>query len=110
MLISDTGRRAGRLVLRLCFVGPDRCNICGSRVRFWSFPRKLRRQAARHGFPRRVLEFAPSAYLRGRADLQHRTADLMMAGVDDVVDITDMPCAEPRCSILRDPFREDHTI
>ena len=40
---------------------------------------------------RRVLEFAPSAplsaYLRSRADLQHRTADLMMAGVDDVVDI-----------------------
>jgi SAM-dependent methyltransferase len=44
---------------------------------------------------RRVLEFAPSttmsAYLRSRADLQYRTADLMMAGVDDVVDITDMP-------------------
>ncbi|MEI8081072.1 MAG: methyltransferase domain-containing protein [Actinomycetes bacterium] len=44
---------------------------------------------------RRVLEFAPSAplsaYLRGRADLQYRTADLMMAGVDDVVDLTDMP-------------------
>ena len=44
---------------------------------------------------RRVLEFAPSAplsaYLRSRADLKHRTADLMMGGVDDVVDITDMP-------------------
>lgn len=44
---------------------------------------------------RRVLDFAPSpvlsAYLRSRADLQYRTADLMMAGVDDVVDITDMP-------------------
>ncbi len=34
----------------------------------------------------------------------------MMARVDEVVDITDMPCAEPRCPILRDPFREDHTI
>jgi hypothetical protein len=44
---------------------------------------------------RRVLEFAPSAplsaYLRSRADLQYRIADLMMAGVDDVVHITDMP-------------------
>lgn len=44
---------------------------------------------------RRVIEFAPSAalssYLRGRPDLQYRTADLMMAHVDDIVDVTDMP-------------------
>lgn len=33
---------------------------------------------------------ALSAYLRGRGDLEYRTADLMMSGVDDVVDITDM--------------------
>lgn len=42
----------------------------------------------------RFLEFAPSPslskYLRRRADLQYRTADLLMPGVDDVVDITDM--------------------
>ena len=46
------------------------------------------------GSVRRVVEFAPSAalsaYLRSRADLQYRTADLMTAGVDDVVDITDI--------------------
>lgn len=44
---------------------------------------------------RRVLDFAPSVplsnYLRGRSDFKYRTADLMMSGVDDVVDITDMP-------------------
>jgi hypothetical protein len=49
----------------------------------------------RPGGVRRVLEFAPSAplsaYPLSCADLQYRTADLMMAGVDDVVDITDMP-------------------
>lgn len=43
---------------------------------------------------RRVLEFAPSpaltGYLRSRPDFEHRTADLMMDDVDDVVDITDM--------------------
>jgi SAM-dependent methyltransferase len=42
----------------------------------------------------RVLEFAPSAglaeYLRSRADVRYRSADLLMKGVDDVVDITDM--------------------
>jgi SAM-dependent methyltransferase len=136
VLLSDTGRRAGRFILRVLFVGPGQCNLCGSRVRFWSVPREFGRMMAKHGFPyslddfetlnrrrcvcpvcfsldrdrlyklyvdrflrpdgvRRVLEFAPSAslsgYLRGRADLQYRTADLMMAGVDDVVDITDMP-------------------
>jgi SAM-dependent methyltransferase len=136
MPISDTGGRVGRLVRRICFVGPDHCNVCGSRVRFWRFPWTFRLQLARHGFPyslddfetlnhrrytcpvcfssdrdrlyklyvdrfmqpdgiRRVLEFAPSAplsaYLRSRGDFQYRTADLMMAGVDDVVDITEMP-------------------
>jgi SAM-dependent methyltransferase len=44
---------------------------------------------------RRVLDFAPSQplseYLRSRSDFSYRSADLMMAGVDDVVDITDMP-------------------
>ena len=110
--------------------------MCGTRVRFLSITRRVRRPLARHGCPyslddfetmnhrrylcpvcgsvdrdrlyklyvdrflqpdgvRRVLEFAPSAplsaYLRSRADLKHRTADLMMGGVDDVVDITDMP-------------------
>jgi SAM-dependent methyltransferase len=136
MLLSDTGRRAGRLIRRVCFVGSGQCNICGSRVRFRSISRMLGGMLARHGCPyslddfetlnhrrylcpvcgsadrdrfyklyvdrflqpdgvRRVLEFAPSAplaaSLRSRADLQYRTADLMMAGADDVVDITDMP-------------------
>lgn len=49
----------------------------------------------RPGHVRRVLELAPSApfsaYLGSRGDVEQRTADLMMAGVDDVVDITDMP-------------------
>jgi hypothetical protein len=136
MLLSDTGRRAGRLLRRVYYVGPGQCNICGSRVRFRSVSRMLGGTLAKYGCPyslddfetlnhrrylcpvcgsadrdrlyklyvdrflqpegvRRVLEFAPSAplsaYLRSRADLQYRTADLMMAGVDDVVDITDMP-------------------
>lgn len=139
MMFSDIGRGAGRLIRRVCFVGPDECNICGSRVRFLSFTRRLGRTLARYDCPyslddfetlnhrrylcpvcfsadrdrlyglyvdrflrsndvRRVLEFAPSAplsaYLRNRANLQHRTADLMMTGVDDVVDITDMPMYE----------------
>ncbi|MBX9641055.1 MAG: class I SAM-dependent methyltransferase [Mycobacteriaceae bacterium] len=42
-----------------------------------------------------MVEFAPaatlSAFLRSRTDLEYRTADLMMPGVDDLVDITDMP-------------------
>ncbi len=38
-------------------MGPGECNICGSRVRFWSFPRKLRRQAATHGFPHSLDDF-----------------------------------------------------
>jgi SAM-dependent methyltransferase len=136
MLLLDTGRRAGRLIRRMYYVGPGQCNICGSRVRFRSVSRMLGGTLAKHGCPyslddfetlnhrrylcpvcgsadrdrlyqlyidrflqpdgvRRVLEFAPSAplsgYLRSRADFQYRTADLMMAGVDDVVDITDMP-------------------
>jgi hypothetical protein len=39
----------------------------------------------------RVPEFAPSTYPRSRADLHYRTADLVLVGVDDVVDIADMP-------------------
>jgi len=136
MQLSDTRRRAGRLLRRVCYVGPRQCNVCGSWVRFRSITRWLSGTLNASGFPysvddfetlnhrqylcpvcgsadrdrlyklyidrflqpegvRRVLEFAPSAplsaYLRSRADLQHRTADLMMGGVDDVVDITDMP-------------------
>jgi SAM-dependent methyltransferase len=136
MLFSDARRRASRLALRVCFVGPGRCSVCGSRVRFRSITRTLGRTLTKHGCPyslddfetmnhsryicpvcfsvdrdrlyklyfdrflqpygvRRVLEFAPSAplaaYLRSRADFQYRTADMMMTGVDDIVDITDMP-------------------
>lgn len=70
------------------------CPVCGAvdRDRLYKlyFDRFLRPDGVR-----RVLDFAPSAplsaYLRGRADLRYRTADLMMTGVDDVVDITSMP-------------------
>lgn len=135
-MLSDTGRRAGRFIRRVCFAGSGHCNVCGSRVRFFSITRRLGSVLAKHGcryslddfetlnhrrylcpvcgsadrdrlyklyfdrfLPpdrvRRVLEFAPSAplaaYLRSRDDVRYRSADLMMAGVDDVVDITDMP-------------------
>lgn len=42
----------------------------------------------------RLVDFAPSGplskYLRGRPDIAYRSADLMMPGVDDVVDIMDL--------------------
>ena len=70
------------------------CPVCGSADRDRLYKLYVDRFLQPEGV-RRVLEFAPSAplsaYLRSRADLQYRTADLMMAGVDDVVDITDMP-------------------
>ncbi|WP_293044735.1 methyltransferase domain-containing protein [Mycobacterium sp.] len=136
MPLSDTARRAARLIRRVCFAGPGQCNICGSRIRFLSVTRRLGGELAMYGFPysldqmetinhrryvcpvcgsvdrdrlyklyidrfllpdgvRRVLEFAPSAplsaYLRGRDDFSYRNADLMMSGVDDIVDIVDMP-------------------
>jgi SAM-dependent methyltransferase len=135
-MLSDTGRRAGHFIRRVCFAGSGHCNVCENRVRFFSISRRLGGTLAKHGCAyslddfetmnhqkylcpvcgsadrdrlyrlyldrflqpdrvRRVLEFAPSAalsaYLRSRADLRYRSADLMMAGVDDVVDITDMP-------------------
>jgi len=69
------------------------CPVCGSADRDRLYKLFVDRFLQPDGV-RRVLEFAPaaplSAYLRSRADLQYRTADLMMAGVDDVVDITDM--------------------
>ena len=136
MPFSDISSRAGRVIRRVCFVGPGQCNLCGSRVRFLSVSRLLGQELASYGCTYslddfetlnhrryfcpicgssdrdrlyklyidrflppagvcRVLEFAPSKtlspYLRGRADMQHRTADLMMSDVDDVVDIMDMP-------------------
>ena len=72
------------------------CPVCGSADRdrlyklyldnfFFTGPDRVRR----------VLEFAPSrslsSYLRSRPDVEYRSADLMMSGVDDVVDITNMP-------------------
>jgi SAM-dependent methyltransferase len=70
------------------------CPVCGSADRDRLYQLYIDRFLQPDGV-RRVLEFAPSAplsgYLRSRADFQYRTADLMMAGVDDVVDITDMP-------------------
>jgi len=134
-MLSDTMRRAGRAIRRVCFAGSDHCNVCGSRVRFLSITRRLGGTLTKHGYPYslddfetlnhrhylcpvcisadrerlyklyvdrflpsgrlwRVLDFAPSRalseYLRGRADVRYRSADLMMKGVDDVVDITDM--------------------
>jgi SAM-dependent methyltransferase len=70
------------------------CPVCGSADRDRLYRLYVDRFLQPDGV-RRVLDFAPSPslsrYLRGRADLGYRTADLMMAGVDDVVDITDMP-------------------
>lgn len=69
------------------------CPVCGSSDRDRLYKLYIDKFLPPSGV-RRVLEFAPvpalSAYLRGRADLEYRTADLMMSGVDDVVDITDM--------------------
>ena len=69
------------------------CLVCGASDRDRLYALYLERFLPA-GLTRRVLDFAPSEplseYLRGRGDLEHRTADLMMPGVDDVVDITDM--------------------
>lgn len=70
------------------------CPVCGSsdRDRLYKlyFDRFLEPDRLRS-----LIEFAPSeplaAYLRSRADLRYRSADLMMPKADDVVDITDMP-------------------
>lgn len=71
-----------------------RCPVCGSFDRDRLYKLYIDRFLTPDGV-RRVLDFAPSAplsaYLRGRADFVYRSADLMMPGVDDVVDITDMP-------------------
>ncbi|OBJ50251.1 hypothetical protein A9W95_24410 [Mycobacterium sp. 1423905.2] len=70
------------------------CPVCGAADRDRLYKLYFDRFMPAGGV-QRVLEFAPSAplssYLRHRADFEHRTADLMMDGVDDVVDITDMP-------------------
>lgn len=70
------------------------CQLCGSSDRDRLYKLYIDRFLPPDAL-RRVVEFAPSAplatYLRSRDDFQHRTADLMMDGVDDVVDITDMP-------------------
>ncbi|KQH77894.1 hypothetical protein AO501_31420 [Mycobacterium gordonae] len=70
------------------------CPVCGSTDRDRLYQLYVERFLPPGGL-RRVVEFAPtaalSAYLRGRDDFQYRSADLMMPGVDDVVDITDMP-------------------
>ncbi|WP_246133359.1 methyltransferase domain-containing protein [Mycobacterium helveticum] len=69
------------------------CPVCGSIDRDRLYKLYVDQFLRPDGI-RRVLEFAPSAplsaYLRSRADFQYRTADLMMTGVDDVVDIMDM--------------------
>ncbi len=71
------------------------CPVCRSNDRDRLYKLYIDRYLQPNASIRRVLEFAPStalsAYLRSRTDLRYRTADLMMAGVDDVVDITDMP-------------------
>ncbi|SON58702.1 Ubiquinone/menaquinone biosynthesis C-methyltransferase UbiE [Mycobacterium simulans] len=70
------------------------CPVCGSTDRDRLYKLYIDRFLEPDG-PRRVVDFAPTAALaaslRIRGDLQYRTADLMMPGVDDVVDITDMP-------------------
>jgi SAM-dependent methyltransferase len=70
-----------------------RCPVCGSFDRDRLYKLYIERFFEPDGV-RRVLDFAPSAplaaYLRSRDSLVYRSADLMMDGVDDVVDITDM--------------------
>lgn len=70
------------------------CPVCGSVDRDRLYKLYIDRFLPPDGV-RRVLEFAPSAplsaYLRSRPDFQYRSADLMMAGADDLVDITNMP-------------------
>lgn len=51
MQLSDTVRRAGRLIRRVYFAGPGHCNICGSRIRFLSVTRRLGDELAMYGFP-----------------------------------------------------------
>jgi SAM-dependent methyltransferase len=74
--------------------GQYHCPVCGSVDRDRLYRLYIDRFLQPDGVPR-VLDFAPSAplsmYLRSRSDLRYRTADLMMGGVDDVVDITNMP-------------------
>jgi SAM-dependent methyltransferase len=71
-----------------------RCPVCGSFDRDRLYELYIDR-FVEPGRVRRVLDFAPSeslsVYLRSRGDFVYRSADLMMKGVDDVVDITDMP-------------------
>lgn len=71
-----------------------RCPVCGASDRDRLYKLFVDRLVTPRG-TRRVLDFAPSQplseYLRGRSDFSYRSADLMMAGVDDQVDITDMP-------------------
>ncbi|QUR69702.1 methyltransferase domain-containing protein [Mycobacterium spongiae] len=70
------------------------CPVCGAADRDRLYKLYMDRFLEPDGVCR-VVDFAPSAALsaslRSRADLEYRTADLMMPGVDDVVDITDMP-------------------
>ena len=70
------------------------CPVCGSFDRDRLYKLFIDRFVQPEGV-RRVLDFAPSralsTYLSGRPDFVYRSADLMMEGVDDVVDITDMP-------------------
>jgi SAM-dependent methyltransferase len=69
------------------------CPVCGSSDRERLYKLYVDRFLQPNGV-RRVLDFAPAAalsgYLRSRADLKYRTADLQMTDVDDIVDITDM--------------------
>lgn len=70
------------------------CPVCGSVDRDRLYKLYVDRFLPPNGV-RRILEFAPSpplsGYLKSRGDFRYRSADLMMSGVDDVVDITDMP-------------------
>lgn len=70
------------------------CPVCGSADRDRLYKLYIDRFLPPDG-TRRIVDFAPaaplSASLRSRSDFEYRTADLMMPGVDDVVDITDMP-------------------
>jgi SAM-dependent methyltransferase len=72
------------------------CPSCGSSDRDRLY--KLFLDAELGTAPVRLLDFAPaeplSKHLRSLRHVTYRTADLMMDGVDDVVDITDMDYAD----------------
>lgn len=57
MSLSGTSQCAGRVLLKVLYIGHGRCNLCGSRVRFLSMTRRLGGTLAEHGFPYSLDDF-----------------------------------------------------